>query len=78
MFNWMDERNKTVSKLRIGSVSGCYFITDKKPKKNQPILYMGNLGLVEGTYRNYKDGIGWVLLPNGGIDCFDEWTPNNC
>ena len=78
MFNHLDERNKTGSKLRIGSVSSCYFINDKKPKNNQPILYMGNLGLAEGTYRNYKDGIGWVCLPDGGIDCFDEWVPNNC
>jgi len=78
MFNWMDERNKTGSKLRIGGVSSCYLIDDKKPRPNQSILYVGNHGLKEGTYRNYADGVGWVLLPNGGVDCFDEWQPNNC
>ena len=64
--------------LRIGSVSSCYLIDDKKPRPNQTILYVGNHGLKEGTYRNYSDGVGWVLLPNGGVDCFDEWLPNNC
>ena len=48
-------------------------ITDKKPKKNQRILYMGNLGFVQGIYRNYENGVGWVCLLNGGVDCFDEW-----
>jgi hypothetical protein len=30
MFNWMDERNKTGSKLRIGSVGSSYLIITKE------------------------------------------------
>ena len=53
-----------------------FLVEDQKPKPNQRILYVGNLGLKEGTYRNYANGVGWVTLPTGGLDCFDEWKPN--
>lgn len=48
-------------------------INDKKPHTGEYILYISNHGLVKAMYRNYQDGVGWVLLENGGIDCFDEW-----
>jgi len=55
------------------SVSSCFSIDDKKPKKGQEIMYKGNLGFSKGTYRNFDKNIGWVILPDGGVDCFDEW-----
>jgi len=55
------------------AVSGSYSIDKKKPKKGQEIMYKGNLGFSKGTYRNFDKKTGWVILSNGGIDCFDEW-----
>lgn len=57
----------------LGAVSSCFSIDDKKPKKGQEIMYKGNLGFSKGTYRNFDKIIGWVILPDGGVDCFDEW-----
>ena len=54
-------------------VVSCFGIDTKKPKIGTKILYEGNLGFVEGVYDCYKDGIGWVLLPNGDKDCFSNW-----
>jgi hypothetical protein len=36
-------------------------------------MYKGNLGFSKGTYRNFDKNIGWVILPDGGVDCFDKW-----
>ena len=52
-------------------------IENKKPKNDQEILYVGNHGLNTGVYRNYTDGVGWVFLPDGGVDAFEEWIPND-
>lgn len=54
-------------------VSGCFSIDDKKPIVGQEIYYIGNLGLSEGVYFDFKRNTGWVKLPDGDIDCFDEW-----
>jgi hypothetical protein len=56
------------------SVNSSYSIHNKKPKKGQKIMYKGNLGFSKGTYRNFDKNIGWVILPDGGVDCFDEWS----
>ncbi len=65
--------NDQTPPLHKTSVSGCFSIDDKKPKIGQEILYEGNLGFSLGMYRNFSKGIGWVTLPDGGIDCFDKW-----
>jgi hypothetical protein len=73
----VDDLIGDLAKLFTAPKVGNYnLITEKEPKKNQSILYMGNLGLSEGSYRNRNNGIGWVCLPNGGIDCFDKWKLN--
>lgn len=78
MFDWMNERNKTkLNKNESFEKIKCYLINDKKPKKKQNILYVGNHGFNEGVYDGFADGIGWVALSDGSIDCFDEWLPNN-
>lgn len=64
---------KTNNQSCLSAVSGCFSIDDKKPKKGQEILYRGNLGFSKGTYRNFDKNIGWVILPDGGVDCFDQW-----
>lgn len=46
--------------------------TDKQlPAINEQIIYSGNLYPAEGRHM----GNGYVELPNGGIDQFDEWQP---
>ena len=55
------------------AVNSSYYIDKKKPKIGQEIMYKGNLGFSKGFYRNFDKNIGWVILPDGGIDCFDEW-----
>ena len=48
-------------------------ISKHKPKLNQEIRYICNHGFGKGTYIGSSKGLGWVKLPNGGKDCFDEW-----
>tara|TARA_R110000782_G_scaffold250602_1_gene337894 strand:- start:959 stop:1201 length:243 start_codon:yes stop_codon:yes gene_type:complete len=54
-------------------VGCCFDISKRKPKLKQEILYEGNHGFSVGVYDYFENGIGWVLLPEGGKDCFDRW-----
>lgn len=54
-------------------MKGLVSIEVRKPAYKQPILYIGNLGLKEGVYMGYNDGVGWCLVNNGSTDCFDKW-----
>ena len=59
--------------LNLHVVSCCFDINKRKPKLKQEILYEGNHGFSVGVYDYFENGIGWVLLPEGGKDCFDRW-----
>jgi hypothetical protein len=65
------EENK--QQFVIKDVVSCFDIDTKKPKIGEQILYEGNHGFIDGIYDFYKGGIGWVLLPKGGKDCFSKW-----
>ena len=50
---------------------------EQRPIFGQSILYVENHGLKEGVYKVCSSGVGWVILPDGGMDCFDEWKPKH-
>jgi len=76
MFDFLNERNKTKLDKKISNpFVPCHHILEKRPKKNQSILYEGNGDMMFAVFTHWdkKAGIGWCRLPDGSVDCFEYW-----
>ena len=65
MFNWMDERNKTGSKLRIGSVSKRFAIATKT---TDDIIKGRNYELIE------SEGMGYYIIDESGEETYYHYS----
>lgn len=56
------------------SVTEWYSIENKKPIKNEDIIYEGNLGGIKAKFIEERNGIGFAFNEHGHIDCFENWV----
>jgi len=82
MFNHLDERNKTGSKLRIGSVIHCFSDGDKvkvsvsKTGKRHHQKRKGSIGVVIKSAISLNKPCYWVMFADDFEEWFEEWELN--